>query len=72
MDSEVYLLWNDFYIIVLLKKNVVQVWDVSIKQFFSDGSVYWGENFRFYIFCWKEEVRGNMDMQIDNIYYVFW
>lgn len=68
MDSEAHSPWNGFYITALLKKNAAQARDASIKQFLSDGSAYWGENFRLYTSRWKEGVRGNTDTQIDNIY----
>ncbi len=67
MDSEAHSPWNGFYITALLK-NAAQARDASIKQFLSDGSAYW-ENFRLYTSRWKEEVRGNTDTQIDNIYH---
>ncbi|EAB5769641.1 cell wall hydrolase [Salmonella enterica subsp. enterica serovar Warnow] len=69
IDSEAHSPWNGFYITALLKKNAAQARDASIKQFLSDGSAYWGENFRLYTSRWKEEVRGNTDTQIDNIYH---
>ncbi|MGS9159759.1 cell wall hydrolase, partial [Salmonella enterica subsp. enterica serovar Infantis] len=40
-----------------------------IKEFLSEGSDYWWENFRLYTSRLKEEVRGNTDTQIDNIYH---
>lgn len=70
MDSEAHSPWNAFYITALLKKNVGQARDASIKQFLSDDSTYWGENFRLYSSRWKEEVRENADTKIDNIYHV--
>lgn len=69
MDSEAHSPWNAFYITALLKKNSGQARDASIKQFLSDGSTYWGENFRLYSSRWKEEVRENANTQIDNIYH---
>lgn len=59
--------WFLYYRIA--EKNAAQARDASIKQFLSDGSAYWGENFRLYTSRWKEEVRGNTDTQIDNIYH---
>lgn len=57
MDSEAHSPWNVFYITTLLKKNAGQARDASIKQFLSDGSAYWGENFRLYSSHWKAGVR---------------
>lgn len=69
MDSEAHSPWNSFYITALLKKSAAQARDASIKQFLSNGSAYWGENFRLYTSHWKAGVRGNTDTQIDNIYH---
>lgn len=69
MDSEAHSPWNAFYITALLKRNAEQTRDAAIKQYLSDGSTYWGENFRRYLPHWKREIRENANTQIDNIYH---
>lgn len=68
MGSEDRSPWNPHYIASILSKEAVSIRNASIDRFLGKDSIFWGENFRIHSTRWKEDVRNNAYIDIDDIY----
>ncbi|CNI40941.1 SH3 domain-containing protein [Yersinia vastinensis] len=71
MNKEDHSPWNPYYISSILSgsDSVIIKHDKIIKEFLSQDSISYGENFRVNSSVWKETVRNNADINIDGIYH---
>ncbi|HDL7645241.1 TPA: SH3 domain-containing protein [Yersinia enterocolitica] len=63
--------WNPYYISSILtgRDSVIIENDKIIKEFLGKDSISYGENFRVNASLWKEMIRNNADININNTYH---